>query len=87
MIALALKKFANIIPDPDFRCKRCLGLARPIEGRPYTEVEIGEDTLEVVDSFCYLGDMLSAGGGCELSSTVRVKTAWGKFRERVLYPL
>ena len=24
---------------------------------------------------CYLGDMLSAAGGCELSTTTRVKTA------------
>ena len=39
------------------------------------------DSLEVVDFFCYLGDMFSAGGGCELSSTVRVKSAWKKFRE------
>ena len=26
---------------------------------------MGNDTLEAVDSFCYLGDMISAGGGCE----------------------
>ena len=31
-------------------------------------------------SFCYLGDMLSAAGGCELSTTTRVKTAWKKFK-------
>ena len=45
------------------------------------KIEVDNSTLEVVDSFCYLGDMISAGGGCELSSTVRVKSAWGKFRE------
>ena len=27
------------------------------------------------------GDMLSAAGGCELSTTTRVKTAWKKFKE------
>ena len=32
-------------------------------------------------SFYYLGDMLSAAGGCELSTTTRVKTAWKKFKE------
>jgi len=37
--------------------------------------------LEVVTEFCYLGDMLSSGGGCDLAATVRCKTAWGKFRE------
>ena len=39
------------------------------------------DKLEVVASFCYLGDMLSAAGGCELSTTTRVKKAWKKFKE------
>ena len=39
------------------------------------------DRVEVVASFCYLGDMLSAASGCELSTTTRVKTAWKKFKE------
>ena len=46
---------------------------------------MGNDTLEAVDSFCYLGDMISAGGGCEKAIITRVKCAWGKFRE--LMPL
>ena len=29
----------------------------------------------------YQGDMLSAAGGCELSTTTHVKTAWKKFKE------
>ena len=33
--------------------------------------------------FCYLGDMLSTAGGCELSTTTRVKTAWKKFKEQL----
>ena len=33
------------------------------------------------DSFSYLGDMLSAGGGCEITVTTRLKSAWKKFRE------
>ena len=37
--------------------------------------------LEVVASFCYLKDMLSAAGGYELSTTTHVKTAWKKFKE------
>ena len=39
------------------------------------------DKLEVVAFFFYLGDMLSAAGGCELSTVPPVKTAWKKFRE------
>ena len=67
--------------DPNYRCSRCQGTARPIDGRPQKEVQVGPDKLEVVASFCYLGDMLSAAGGCELSTTTRVKTAWRKFKE------
>ena len=58
-----------------------LGTARPLDGRPQKEVQVGPDKLEVVASFCYLGDMLSAAGGCELSTTTRVKTAWKKFKD------
>ena len=39
--------------------------------------------IEVVSEFCYLGDMLFSGGDCELASTVRCRTAWGKFRELI----
>ena len=45
------------------------------------EVQVGPDKLEVVASFCYLGDRLSAASGCELSTTTRVKNAWKKFKE------
>ena len=40
---------------------------------------VGPDKLEVVASFCYLGDMLS--GGCELLTTTCLKTAWKKLKE------
>ena len=44
-------------------------------------VQVGPDKLKVVASFCYLGDMLSASGGCEIAVTTCVKTAWEKLRE------
>ena len=55
--------------------------ARPIDGRSQNEVQVGPDKLEVVASFCYLGDMLSAGGGCEIVVTTCVKSAWKKVKE------
>ena len=67
--------------DPDYRCTRCQGTARPFDGRQQKEVQVRPGKLEVVASFCYLGDMLSAAGGCELSTTTHVKTAWKKFKE------
>ena len=72
-------------PDPEFRCARCLGTAQAIDEREVSEVEVGNEKLEVVPEFCYLGDMLSAGGGCELAAITRCKCAWGKFRQ--LLPL
>ena len=67
--------------DSDYRYTRCQGTARPLDGRPQKEVQVGPDKLEVVASFCYLGDMLSAAGGCEHSTTTLVKTACKKFKD------
>ena len=57
--------------DPDYRCTRCQRTACLLDGRPQKEVQVGHDKLEVLVSFCYLGDMLSA--------TTCVKIAWKKF--------
>ena len=46
-----------------------------------TEIKADQAKFEVVPSFCYLGDTLSAGGGCDLATITRVQTAWKKFRE------
>ena len=75
----------RLLPDSEFRCDRCLGTARSIDERHSLEVEVGSEKLEVVPEFCYLGDMLSAGGGCELAAITCCKCAWGKFRQ--LLPL
>ena len=66
-----------------FSCQQeTLHVIRRLEnGRPQREVQVGPDKLEVVASFCHLGDMLSAADGCELSTTTRVKITWKKFNE------
>jgi len=50
-----------------------------------TVIDIGNGvSLEKVDKFCYLGDMLDADGGCDSAATkltTRVRSAWKKFRE------
>ena len=43
--------------------------------------QVGPDKLEVVASFCYLGDLISAASGCELPTTTCVKTTLKKFKE------
>ena len=70
----------HLTKDPDYRCTQCKGTAYPLDGRPQRE-QVGSDKLEVVASFCYLGDMLSAASGCEFSTTTHTKTTWKKFKE------
>ena len=59
--------------------------ARKVLGVTQYNVEenivIGNSSYEAVQQFCYLGDMLSAGGGAEASSVTRTRCAWKKFRE------
>ena len=73
----------RLTPNPDYRVAQCIGNARPIDRRPQYEVQVGPDKLKVVASFCYLRDMLSAGGGCVIAVTTHVKTAWNKTRGHV----
>ena len=47
----------------DVHCARELH-ARPLDGRQQREIQVGPDKLEVVASFCYLGNILSAASGC-----------------------
>src|SRR2546425_13263916 len=37
------------------------------------------DKMEVVEIFCYLGDVIGKGGGAEEPSIARVRCAWRKF--------
>ena len=74
-----------LLHESEFTCARCLGTAKAIDERQSLEIEVGNEKLEVVPEFCYLGDILSAGGGCELAAITRCKYAWGKFRQ--LLPL
>ena len=59
----------RLTKDTDCRCTWCKGTAHPLDGRPQRQVQVGPDKLKVIASFCYLGDMLSAAGGCDLSTT------------------
>ena len=56
-------QWAQALDKGPCRCTRCQGSACPLDGRPQREIQVGPDKLEVVASFCYLGDMLSAAGG------------------------
>jgi len=47
-------------------------------------VDIGASAnLEVVDKFCYLGDMLSVNGDADVAVEARSRIGWNKFRQFV----
>ena len=66
--------------DPDFVCKRCRGEIEPPQPTT-TELTIDNVTLEVVESFCYLGDVTHQSGGCFEATTSRIRSAWKNFRD------
>jgi len=39
--------------------------------------------LELVDKFCYLGDMLSVDGDADAAVQARIRLGWNKFRQLV----
>ena len=67
----------------DFRCRKCIGgNSRTGRSDVVQQLSLGVgQSLECVDKFCYLGDMIGAGGGAEEASRARVRCAWAKFKE------
>ncbi len=45
------------------------------------QVRVGEASIEVVDSFCYLGDVIRCEGGAEAVVRGRIPCAWKSWRE------
>ena len=63
-------------------CRGCLNL---VTSAHRSSVDIGASAkLELVDKFCYLGDMLSADGDADAAMEVRIRIGWNKFRQLVL---
>jgi len=60
----------------------CRGCSNPVISTGHTSVDIGASAnLEVVDKFCYLGDMLSVDGDADVEARIRI--GWNKFRQLV----
>src|SRR5665811_653595 len=69
--------------EMSFKCPTCAS-QKPTRkvAEERVEVRMGQDCgIECVDKFCYLGDMIGAGGGAEEAARARVRCAWGKFSE------
>ena len=69
--AVTSKALTLISGAPDTRAQHSLLTVRV--------VKVEKEQLEAVSEFCYLGDMLSAGGGCELAAVTPCKCDTGKF--------
>ena len=65
--------------------KRYTRLCKPVDDRPEKHLTLEGIQLDTVEPFCYLGDKICPGGGCELATIARTRAAWGKFCE--LLPL
>jgi len=49
-----------------------------------TSMDVGDGaSLELVDMFCYLGDMLSVDGDADAAVQARVRKGWNKLRQLV----
>ena len=64
-----------------FICRGCLN---PVTSAGHTSVDIGASAkFQLVDKFCYLGDMLSVDGDANAAVEARIRIGWNKFRQLV----
>jgi len=62
-------------------CRRC---SNPVISTGHTSVDIGASAnLQLVDKFCYLGDMWSVDGDADAAVEARIRIGWNKFRQLV----
>jgi len=60
----------------------CRGCMHPVTSTGCTGVDISVNAnLELVDKFCYLGDMLSVDGDADAAVEARIRIGWNKFRQ------
>jgi hypothetical protein len=64
-----------------FICKKCAEGNGQVRSVDKENVESVVEGVEIVDNFCYLGDMIQKDGGCDKAVRDRVRKGWLKFRE------
>ena len=64
-----------------FICRGCLNPVTSA-GRSSMDV-VASAKLELVDKFCYVGDMLSVDGDADAAVEARIRIGWNKFRQLV----
>jgi len=64
----------------------CRGCSNPVTSTGCTSVDIGASAnLELVDKFCYSGDVLSTDGDADAAVETRIRFGWNKFRQLYYY--
>ena len=70
--------------DNQLKCKRCKTM-ETAENSNMKKVCLDGQKIEVVQKFCYLGDIIEAQGEAGAGVIARVRSGWSTFRE--LLPL
>ena len=74
------KMCSGITKQPNYICPQCKGESGwPIDAQTMTEVDVNGTMLDVEATFCYLGDILCSGGGCDSAIAANCCVARGKF--------
>jgi len=64
-----------------FVCRSCVN---PVSKTACTSINIGDSAnLELVDKFCYVGNMLSVDKDADATVETGIQTGWNKFRQLV----
>ena len=69
---------ARLTSVQDFRCSTCV---QPPRAAPSESIEVDGGTIEEVESFCYLGDVLDRQSSADAAARARISAAWSKWRE------
>jgi len=69
------QRLTSVVP---FRCSTCLQPPRTVSDE---SIMVEDGTIEEVESFCYLGDVLDRDCTADAAMRARISAAWGKWRE------
>ena len=69
----------SLTQEKDFTCKKCTsGVLFKDEDKM---IKLDGDNIEVVDRFSYLGDVISTKRGALEAVTLKIMSAWKKYKE------
>ena len=71
----------KLVENPTYSCPRCTGnCPERLPDMLISHLVCGDSKLEVVPTFCYLGDTCGQTGGCIDAINARIHSSWKAFR-------